>query len=382
VPWGVEEIYRCIDAYRDKNREAALKEVRVRCPTLNDLPPPQAGRTGWPWTEDSMQLPDKMPDGCSWPRVSIVTPSYNQAAFIEETIRSVLLQGYPDLEYIIIDGGSSDESVQVIRKYESWLSYWVTEPDRGQTHAINKGWMRATGDILAYINTDDCYLTGTIGTAAGEFCARPDVAMVYGAAAIIDVAGKQLRTWDAQPYDLKSMLTTGSVIPQPATFFAKAAINQLGYLSEQWDMIMDYEFCIRIATQYPVACLPKTLARFRDHPQSKTRRQFESMVKEVLEFLSTFSPNQRSASEWPTIKRATSGRLHHELALYYAIGRRQDFSMSSVELLRSFVIYPQFTLKHPLLTSYISRKIAVGYLKVIGTWIATLMNRTGRCPSA
>jgi len=111
--------------------------------------PSPPGKTGWPWTEETSRLPEKMSDGRPWPRISIVTPSYNQGQFIEETIRSVLLQGYPNLEYIVIDGGSSDGSVEILQEYEQWLAYWVSERDRGQADALNKGFRRASGILSA-----------------------------------------------------------------------------------------------------------------------------------------------------------------------------------------------------------------------------------------
>jgi len=141
----------------------------VRCPTLAELPPPPPRRTGWPWTVETPPLPSARPDGSPWPRISIVTPSYNQGRFIEETIRSVLLQGYPDLEYIIIDGASTDQSAEIIQKYEPWLTYWVSEKDRGQAHAINKGFAKATGDIGAYLNSDDMYLVNALTIASNLF---------------------------------------------------------------------------------------------------------------------------------------------------------------------------------------------------------------------
>ena len=123
--------------------------------TLKDLPLPPPEKLEWPWTEQSEPLSERIPDNSEWPRISIVTPSYNQGQFIEETIRSVLLQGYPNLEYIIIDGGSTDNSVEIIRKYEPWLTYWVSQPDKGQTDAIQKGFNLSTGVVWNWLNSDD-----------------------------------------------------------------------------------------------------------------------------------------------------------------------------------------------------------------------------------
>src|SRR5262249_26474448 len=144
--------------------------LSMPCPTLAELAPPPPAKTGWPWTVETSSLPPLRLDGTPWPRVSIVTPSYNQGQFIEETIRSVLLQGYPDLEYIVSDGGSSDKSVEIIKKYQSWLAYWVSERDNGQSHAIKKGLARATGDLFNWINSDDVLLPGALAAVGGASC--------------------------------------------------------------------------------------------------------------------------------------------------------------------------------------------------------------------
>src|SRR5262245_35194565 len=152
----------------------------MQCTSLNELPPPPPGKTGWPWTEESQPPPAaQVPYDRPWPLRSGVTPSLNQGNFIEETILSVLLQGYPKLEYFIIDGGSTDGSLEVIKKYEPWLTYWVSEPDRGQSHAINKGWQRACGVILAWLNSDDTYNPDAIRCAVETLEAKPGVGMVY-----------------------------------------------------------------------------------------------------------------------------------------------------------------------------------------------------------
>src|SRR5438067_1469746 len=160
----------------------------MKGPTLVELPPPPAGKTGWPWTDETPALQSTRPDGSAWPRISIVTPSYNQGQFIEETIRSVLLQGYPDLEYIIIDGGSQDESVEIIKKYEPWLTYWVSEQDRGQSHAINKGFDRSTGLILGWLNSDDVLLPNALATVASAIPQPDEPVLISGRAEIRDVS--------------------------------------------------------------------------------------------------------------------------------------------------------------------------------------------------
>src|SRR3990172_2247252 len=129
----------------------------MRCPTPTELPSPPPDKTGWPWMEETPAAPATLPDNRPWPKVSIITASYNQGRFIEKAIRSVLLQGYPNLEYIIVDGGSTDDSVEVIKKYEKYLGGWVSESDRGQSHALNKGIRMAKGEIIGYLNVDDYY---------------------------------------------------------------------------------------------------------------------------------------------------------------------------------------------------------------------------------
>ena len=136
---------------------------------LNDLPPAPVGKSGWPWTEESSAIPDFSLDGGAWPKISIVTPNFNQGQFIEETIRSVLLQNYPNTEYIVMDGGSSDDSVAIIKKYESWLACWVSESDSGQYDAINKGFGRSSGLIMMWINSDDMLVRNSLGVIATIF---------------------------------------------------------------------------------------------------------------------------------------------------------------------------------------------------------------------
>lgn len=265
----------------------------MQYPTLSELPNSPSGKAGWPWTEESPQLPDTMPDGYPWPRISIVTPSYNQADYIEGTIRSVLLQGYPNLEYIIIDGGSNDGSVEIIRKYEPWLAFWVSERDCGQAHAINKGFQLATGDILAWLNSDDEYCARTLHFVARCFKKQPDLDLLFGDSDMIDTMGHAIDRIKGRPGDLAQLLAR-DFIPQPSAFFQRRAWKAVGGLDENLRFILDYELWIRmmlkgIKSKY----ISISLSRFRWHNVSKSSKYAMQFGLEYLSTLEKLFQNQQ-----------------------------------------------------------------------------------------
>jgi glycosyltransferase involved in cell wall biosynthesis len=203
-------------------------------------------------------------------RVSIVTPSYNQAQFLEQTIRSVLEQDYPDLEYIIVDGKSTDGSLDLIRKYSDRLSWWVSEPDRGQTDALNKGFSHATGELLAWLNSDDTYVPGAIREAVEFFKANPSAALIYGDANYIDESGRVVGRFPAAQTDYR-LLRRGYVhIPQQASFFRADLWRQVGPLDPSFFFAMDYDLWVRLAARSPLVYHPRVWANFRLHGDSKT----------------------------------------------------------------------------------------------------------------
>jgi glycosyltransferase involved in cell wall biosynthesis len=218
-----------------------------------------------------------MSDGSSWPRVSIVTPSYNQAQFIEETIRSVLLQGYPNLEYIIMDGGSSDDSVEIIQRYEPWLSYWVSAPDEGQVHAVKDGWARSTGSILAYLNSDDTYFPGAVHSAAQHLCRRPGAAAVCGGELLIDKEGFALCE-RLVPSASADDLMQFNFIPQPAVFSRRASIEKAGGLDTSFGLVFDFELWTRLAQVGEIHCVPEVYATTRWYQETRTLSQRPAVI--------------------------------------------------------------------------------------------------------
>lgn len=217
------------------------------------------------------------------PLVSIVTPSFNQAPFLEETIKSVLEQDYPRIEYIVIDGGSTDSSVDVIKKYQSRLAFWVSEQDKGQTDAINKGFNRASGDILAWINSDDTYNPKAVGEAVLYLMEHPDVAMVYADCNFINEQGKVIGKFASRQTDYQKLRRGYVHIPQQTMFFRAKYWKELGPLDPSFYFAMDYDLWVRIAKHAPIKYLPgRTWANFRIHTSSKTNVNDERGWKEML----------------------------------------------------------------------------------------------------
>jgi len=244
---------------------------------ISGFPCSPEGKTGWPWTESSKHLPELMPDGSEWPKISIVTPSYNQAQYLEETIRSVLLQGYPNLEYIIIDGGSTDCSMEIIKKYEPWLTYWVSERDRGQSHAINKGFESCTGQIMAWINSDDYYLPNAFYAVAREFHHSK---WILGISHVVEEDGKlTLVVNPERPAKsevdacFKNKASFDFIVSQPNHFWSKELIDEIGFLNEKYHYCMDRDWMLRaLSAGHHPTLINTPLACQRYQPESKTMR--------------------------------------------------------------------------------------------------------------
>jgi glycosyltransferase involved in cell wall biosynthesis len=254
----------------------------MQSPTLSDLPSPTEGKTGWPWTEMSHNSGISDNENCKWPRISIVTPSFNQGQFIEETIRSVLLQDYPNLEYIVIDGGSIDSTRQILKKYNRYIT-WISEPDEGQTDAINKGLKMASGEIVAYLNSDDIYEPGALMSVARLFCQWDNVAMIYGDIIHIDERSEFLEFHKTGDVNLKQYLMVGEFyLPQPSVFFRKNVINSIGYFNRYLHLAMDYDYWLKIIINFKTRYEPITFSRARIYPQAKSSALDYKYCDEIL----------------------------------------------------------------------------------------------------
>ncbi|MBI5653703.1 MAG: glycosyltransferase, partial [Chloroflexi bacterium] len=269
----------------------------MSAPSLSDLPAPPPGKTGFPWTEASAPVLSTLPNGDPLPRVTVMTPSLNQAAYLEETIRSVLLQGYPNLEYRILDGGSTDGSVEIIQKYSPWIDAWHSRRDRGPWDAISHGWDNASGEILAYLNSDDTYLPNAISKAVTVLLANARAPAVCGGELSIDANGLVIAEHIIPQVTWHSLIAL-NFVPQPAIFVRKSAFDQAGGWDTQYHCSFDYELWTRLAPLGDFAIVPEPLATTRWHPGTITLTQRLKTGKEDQQIITNIlaSPAGRALS--------------------------------------------------------------------------------------
>jgi len=213
--------------------------------------------------------------------VSIITPSYNQASYLEQTIQSVLGQDYPRVEYLVIDGASTDGSIEIIKKYEDRLAYWISEKDSGQAEAINKGLARAKGDILAWLNSDDYYLPNTISAIVKCFEENPDVVMVYGDMLAVDGNGQTINVLKYKHLSLEDLLCF-QIIGQPSVFFRRSALEKIGLLDTSFHFMLDHHLWIRLAQQGRILHVPQVWSAARYHAEAKNRARAEEFGREAF----------------------------------------------------------------------------------------------------
>jgi len=252
------------------------------------FPPSLQGKSGWPWVSQ----PGKAPSNLELPRITIVTPSYNHADYLEETIRSVLLQDYPNLEYFIIDGGSTDGSLEIIEKYEPWLAGWVSEKDRGQSNAINKGFSWATGDWMGWVNSDDCLAPSALynlirvaNTARASF--------VYGACVQFGAAipVPLLKNPGRQAFD-SELITLIDLIDQPAALWKRQLFTECGPLAENLNYVFDWDFFIKCALKGKGIFCPYLVAAYRLHSDNKTLSGGVRRSEEILSISLKYIPDK------------------------------------------------------------------------------------------
>lgn len=235
------------------------------------------------------------------PLVSIVTPSYNQAAFLEQTLRSVLQQDYPNLEYLVVDGGSTDGSVEIIRRYSDRLAWQISEKDNGQADAINKGLRRARGEYVAWLNSDDCYLPGAVSAAVRLLQAHPEAGLVYGDVYAVDAAGRRTNRMRYRQWGLKDLLCF-RILGQPGVFMRRAVLEQAGYLDLSYHFLLDHHLWVRMSALAPMVYAGQAWAEARYHEQAKNVARAAEFGAEAFRILDWAALQPEIA---PTLQRCS-----------------------------------------------------------------------------
>jgi glycosyltransferase involved in cell wall biosynthesis len=269
------------------------------------------------------------------PLVTVVTPSYNQAAFLEETIRSVLEQDYEPIEYVVVDGASTDGSVEIVRRYEDRLAWWTSESDHGQAHALNKGFRRAGGEYLAWLNSDDTLLPGAVSRLVGELERDPGVVLAYGDAVWLDDRSRRIGYQPAREWDVAAMARSGSAhVLQPASLWRREAWERAGPLDESFHYVFDTVFFLRMATVGRARHLAEPLAGYRIHPASKT---YSEPLPKIEEYLRLADEVFTAGALRPY---ARAGRASYYRRAAWSLWNLGELSRARRTFLRSLVLNP------------------------------------------
>ena len=315
----------------------------MRCYTKLPMAFPQKpfDKTGWPWESSNISRETAGEHACL-PRITIVTPSFNQAQFLEETIRSVLLQGYPNLEYIIIDGGSGDGSVEIIKKYEPWLAYWISEPDGGQAHAINKGFARSTGEIMGYLNSDDMLAPDALWHVSSALATRKSRRnfVLSFAGLIFDKNGPIHLERPRKHQILTPWFETNYCLSQPSTFWCSSLYHRIGGFDESMTFCLDKDFFIRAlfgpgSGDY-VVCPEFVASLFRSHASSKTSTltHIHKIEHQVIK--------QKYGSKEPyaSVLRKEEKASKHETEVLHALSSN-NFCTALLHLYNALILSPR-----------------------------------------
>ena len=273
--------------------------------------------------------------------VSIVTPSFNQAPYLEQTILSVLEQSYKNIEYIVIDGGSTDGSVEIIKKYETRLAYWQSKKDRGFGDAINQGWHRSHGAILSWLNSDDLLTPDAVQTVVDTFSHDPEVDLVYGDALIIDASGGFLRNFPSVPFQAEKVFTTWEdPIRQPSAFFRREIFERFGGVDESYNFCIDFEYWIRISFSSRFVHIPAYLSSARMHPTSKTSTLESTQASELTRLCNSIvnTPSFKSSGVSP--EDAWKG-------LYFRVSQHYRNAGSWMQALKAYFLYCYYAFPPP-----------------------------------
>jgi glycosyltransferase involved in cell wall biosynthesis len=272
-----------------------------------------------------------------FPLVTIITPSYQQAAFLEQTIRSVLDQDYPNLEYMVIDGGSTDGSVEIIRRYADRLAWWVSEKDHGQAEAINKGFTRAHGKYVAWVNSDDFYQPGAIRAAVAELEAHPQVGLVFGDVQVVDRDERILNILRYGPWDL-SHLMTFHIIGQPAVFLRRSVLEQAGPLEMSYHFLLDHHLWLRMGLHGEIRYVPQLWAGAHYHEDCKNLAQAAEFGQEAYRIADWIASEPAFADKYTTLAPYVKAGAERINAFYLLDAKEYQRSFRSYW--RGFLLSP------------------------------------------